>query len=549
LTATCKTIHFIKQIWLFRPIFKILCSTCFIDKATTLSRKLFKSTAIVGSMTLVSRVLGFIRDVVIALLFGADAATDAFFVAFKIPNFLRRLFAEGAFSQAFVPVMAEYKEQRGKDELKQLLDRTAGSLALVLMLVTLLGVAGAPWVILIFAPGFTGHGHQYELAVEMLRVTFPYLFFISSTALAGGILNTFNRFAVPAFTPVLLNICLISAAFWLAPRLPEPITALAWGVFAAGVLQLLFQFPPLWRLKLLPRLRYGFHDPGVRKILKLMLPALFGVSVTQINLLIDTLLASFLPHGSISWLYYSDRLVEFPLGVFGIALATVILPNLSKDWSAGRHEAFSASIDWGLRWVALIGLPAAVGLFLLAEPILATLFQYRSFTANDVHMAGLSLMAYSVGLVGFILVKILVPGFTSRQDTRTPVRFGVYAMVVNLILNLSLIWTLAHAGLALATSLAACVNAGLLLRGLRRSGVYQPSSGWRLFLLQVILANSAMGALLYRYAWHLDWITWGMRERLLHLLLWIGIGAVVYVGTLLVAGIHLSLRAQGQKSH
>lgn len=507
-----------------------------------LSRRLFRSTAIVGAMTMVSRVLGFIRDVVIAFLFGADAATDAFFVAFKIPNFLRRLFAEGAFSQAFVPVMAEYKEQRSGAELKQLLDRTAGSLALVLMGVTILGVVGAAWVILLFAPGFSRHGAQFDLAVQMLRITFPYLFFISSTALAGGILNTFNRFAVPAFTPVLLNLCLISAAFWLAPRLPEPVTALAWGVFAAGAAQLLFQFPALWRLRLLPRLRYGFHDPGVRRILKLMLPALFGVSVTQINLLIDTLLASFLPHGSISWLYYSDRLVEFPLGVFGIALATVILPNLSKDWAAGRHEAFSASIDWGLRWVALIGLPAAVGLFVLAEPILSTLFQYHSFTARDVHMAGLSLMAYSVGLVGFILVKILVPGFTSRQDTRTPVRYGVYAMVVNLILNLSLIWTLAHAGLALATSLAACVNGGLLLRGLRKAGVYRPAGGWWLFLSRLILANAAMGAVLYHYAGPLDWTGWGIRERIFHLVWWIGIGAGIYVLTLLMTGIHRSFR-------
>jgi len=528
--------------WLFLPIFKILYSLLSSDEDFVLSRRLFRSTAIVGSMTLISRVLGFIRDVVIAFLFGADAATDAFFVAFKIPNFLRRLFAEGAFSQAFVPVMAEYKEQRGRGELKHLLDRTAGSLALVLMAVTILGVAGAPWVILVFAPGFARHGHQFEMAVDMLRITFPYLFFISSTALAGGILNTFNRFAVPAFTPVLLNISLLSAAFLLAPKLPQPVMALAWGVFAAGALQLVFQFPPLWRMKLLPRLRYGFHDPGVRKILKLMLPALFWVSVTQINLLIDTLLASFLPHGSISWLYYSDRLVEFPLGVFGIALATVILPNLSKDWSAGRHQAFSSSLDWGLRWVMLIGMPAAVGLFVLAEPILATLFQYRSFGVHDVHMAGMSLMAYAVGLVGFILVKILVPGFTSRQDTRTPVRFGVYAMGVNLVLNLSLIWSLAHAGLALATSLAACVNAGLLLRGLRREGVYRPAVGWRLFLLQVILANVAMGAVLYHFTWPLDWSAWEMQERLLKLLLWIAIGAGIYLGTLALSGIHLSLR-------
>ena len=489
-------------------------------------------------MTLISRILGFIRDVVIAMVFGANAGTDAFFVAFKIPNFLRRLFAEGAFSQAFVPVLAEYKEQRSRRELRTFLNRTAGSLALVLMGVTILGVAGAPWVILAFAPGFAWHGHAYELAVSMLRITFPYLFFIASTALAGSILNTMGRFAVPAFTPVLLNLSLISAALWLAPRLPQPVTALAWGVFAAGVLQLLFQFPALWRLRLLPRLHWGFHDPGVRKILKLMLPALFGVSVTQINLLIDTLLASFLPHGSISWLYYSDRLVEFPLGVFGIALATVILPNLSKDWAAGRQENFSRSIDWALRWVALIGLPAAVGLAVLAEPILATLFQYRSFTAHDVHMAGLSLVAYSVGLVGFILVKILVPGFTSRQDTRTPVRFGVVAMVVNVVLNLSLIGWLAHAGLALATSLAACVNGGLLLQRLKREGVYRPLRRWWLFLVQVMVANGLMAAALWWITNRYDWLAMPAAwRRLQFLLLAIGAGLLVYIAALLVLGL------------
>jgi len=511
-----------------------------------LSRRLFRSTAVVGGMTLISRVLGFLRDVVIAMVFGADAGTDAFFVAFKIPNFLRRLFAEGAFSQAFVPVLAEYKEQRSRQELRSFLDRTAGSLALVLMGVTVLGVAGAPWVILAFAPGFAWHGHAYPLAVTMLRITFPYLFFIASTALAGSILNTFNRFAVPAFTPVLLNLSLISAALWLAPRLPEPVTALAWGVFAAGVLQLAFQFPALWRLRLLPRLRWGFHDPGVRKILKLMLPALFGVSVTQINLLIDTLLASFLPHGSISWLYYSDRLVEFPLGVFGIALATVILPNLSKDWAAGRRERFSHAIDWALRWVALIGLPAAVGLGVLAEPILATLFQYRSFTAHDVHMASLSLTAYAVGLIGFILVKILVPGFTSRQDTRTPVRFGVVAMLVNVALNLVLIGLLAHAGLALATSLAACVNGALLLRRLRREGVYRPGAGWWRLLARVTLANGAMGGCLHLWAERWPWTAMTALERLPALAAAVALGIAVYGATLLVSGLrphHLRMAA------
>ena len=307
--------------------------------------------------------MGFIRDMLLARLFGADAATDVFFVAFKIPNFLRRLFAEGAFSQAFVPVLAEYKEQHGKQALKQFVDRTGGTLALVLIVLTVIGVAAAPIIILVFAPGFLWEkSGQYELAVDLLRLTFPYLFFISSVAFAGGILNTFGKFVVPAFTPVFLNLCLIAAAIWLAPLMNEPVMALAWGVFAAGIVQLLFQFPALMRLGLLPRLRFGFKDPGVKKIMSLMVPALFGASVTQINLLLDTLIASFLAAGSISWLYYSDRLVEFPLGVFGIALATVILPRLSKNYAANDEASFSDALDWGLRWVMIIGIPASVGL-------------------------------------------------------------------------------------------------------------------------------------------------------------------------------------------
>nr|BAL56681.1 virulence factor [uncultured Gammaproteobacteria bacterium] len=498
---------------------------------------MFKSTAVVGGMTLISRVLGFVRDMVVAMVFGADAATDAFFVAFKIPNFLRRLFAEGAFSQAFVPVMAEYKEKRGQAELKAFLDRTAGSLALVLLAVTALGIWAAPWIVLAFAPGFARFSSQYELAVEMLKITFPYLFFISSTALASSILNTMGRFALPALTPIWLNLSLIASALWLAPKLAQPITALAWGVFAAGLLQLLFQFPSLWRLKLLPRLRYGFHDPGVRKILKLMLPGLVGVSVTQINLLVDTLFASFLPAGSISWLYYSDRLVEFPLGVFGIALATVILPNLAKDWAGGRRELFAATLDVALRWVILIGLPATLGLVILAEPILITLFQYRSFTAYDAHMASLSLMAYGGGLLGFILVKILVPGFTSRQDTKTPVRFGVWAMLANIAFNFALIWPLAHAGLALSTSLAACLNAWLLFVRLRRERVYRPGAGWGGFLLRVILANAVLGSGLYFAVTSRDWPAMPGSERAWVLGLGVGVGVLVYGGCLWLGGL------------
>ena len=511
-----------------------------------LSRKLFKSTAVVSSMTMISRILGFLRDMIFARIFGVDSGTDAFFVAFKIPNFLRRLFAEGAFAQAFVPVLSDYKQQGSRQALKEFIDRTAGTLALVLMLVSIVGVIAAPIIITLFAPGFIWEGGQYELAVQMLRITFPYLFFISSVAFAGGILNSHGKFAVPAFTPVFLNICMIAAAIWLSPLMPEPVTALAWGVFAAGLVQLIFQFPALWRLGLIPRLRWGFSDKGVRKIMKLMLPAIFGVSITQINLLLDTLIASFLPTGSISWLYYSDRLVEFPLGVFGIALATVILPSLSKNHAAEDHQSFSRSLDWGLKLVLLIGVPASVGLFMLAEPMLSTLFQYDEFGADDVMMAGRSLMAYSVGLLGFILVKVLVPGFTSRKDTKTPVRFGIYAMIANMVLNLALFFPLAHAGLALATSLGAFFNASLLLGRLLKEKVYRPGAQWRVYILRIILANEVMAVFLNRFVDARLWLDWPVTERILQLALWIALAALVYLVTLFVSGFRIRQLSAGK---
>jgi len=508
-----------------------------------LSRKLFKSTVIVSSMTMISRILGFIRDMMFARFFGADSGTDAFFVAFKIPNFLRRLFAEGAFSQAFVPVLSDYKEQGSKQALRNFIDRTAGTLAIILMVTTIIGMLAAPYLIMLFAPGFAWEGEQYDLAVQMLRITFPYLFFISSVAFAGGILNSFGKFAVPAFTPVFLNLCLIAAAIWLAPLMDKPVVALAWGVFFAGAVQLVFQFPALRRLGLVPRLRFGFKDSGVKHILKLMVPALFGVSITQINLLLDTLIASFLATGSVSWLYYSDRLVEFPLGLFGIALATVILPSLSKNHAADDMESFSKSLDWGLKLVILIGAPASLGLMMLAEPMISTLFQYNEFGVHDVAMAGRSLMAYSLGLLGFILVKILVPGFTSRKDMKTPVRFGIYAMIANMVLNLILVFPLAHAGLALATSLGAFFNASLLLVALLKSGVYLPSMGWRIYILRIILATAAMTALLYHFVDASLWLHWGIVDRAINLAMWIGLGGALYAAVLLLSGLrfrHLS---------
>jgi putative peptidoglycan lipid II flippase len=489
---------------------------------------------------LLSRILGFVRDLVLARTFGADAGTDAFFVAFKIPNFLRRLFAEGAFSMAFVPVLSEYRARGDAAALKRFVDDVAGTLGTVLLTVTLVGVAGAPLLILVFAPGFLGEGEKYRLAVEMLRLTFPYLFFISLTAFAGGILNAHDRFGVPAFTPVLLNLSLIGCALWLAPLLDRPVTALAWGVLLAGLVQLGFQFPFLHQVRLLPRPRLAPRDQGVRRIVRLMIPALFGVSVTQINLLLDTLIASFLVSGSISWLYYSDRLMEFPLGVLGVALGTVILPKLSRRHAEQSSEQFSRTLDWALRWAFLFGLPAAIGLLALAGPMFATLFYSDAFTADDVRNATRSLMAYSIGLLGFILIKVLAPGFYSRQDTATPVRIGVIAMVVNMGLNIALVFPLAHAGLALATTLSSSLNAFLLYRRLRREGAYRPPPGWDGLLLRAGLAAGLMGALLAWGTADLEvWLALGAWERVLRLVLWIGAGTLAYFALLLLLGIRL----------
>ena len=512
-----------------------------------MSRHLFKSAVVVGAMTLISRILGFIRDMMIARIFGVDLATDAFFVAFKIPNFLRRLFAEGAFAHAFVPVLSEYKERNNVLALKQFIDKTAGTLSVFLALTTLIGVIAAPVLIMLLAPGFMWQGSQYELSVQLLQITFPYLFFIALVAFSGGILNVFGQFAIPALTPVFLNICMIIGAICFAPLMDEPVTALAWSVFAAGIVQLLFQFPALIRLGLMPRLRLGFNDSGVKRIISLMLPAIFSVSVTQINLLLDTLFASFLTVGSVSWLYYSDRLVEFPLAVLGIAVSTAILPSLSKNHAAEDMTAFSDELDWGLRLVFLVGLPSTIGLLLLAEPMLSTLFQYNEFSVNDVHFAGLSLKAYAFGLLGFILIKLLVPAFTSRGDMKTPVRFGAYAMIASLGLNILLVFPLAHAGLALATSLGAFFNAALLLRKLQQDKVYCPANGWWLFFARVALASAVMSAVLY-YRVDADWWNqWGFSQRILNLVKWVSIGFFSYLLTLFVTGLRLKHLAGVQR--
>ena len=463
---------------------------------------LIRSTGTVGLFTLLSRVLGLVRDVVIANTFGVSRATEAFFIANKIPNMLRRFFAEGAFSQAFVPVLNEYREKRDLAALRELIAGVSGTLGWFLFALTALGVLAAPLLVYVFAPGFSGDD-RFELTTAMLRFTFPYLLFVSLTALAGGVLNTFHRFAVPAFTPVLLNVVLIAAALWYAPTLAEPGMALAVGVFVAGIVQLGFQLPFLLRLGLLSLPRWRPRAAGVTKVRRLMLPALFGSSVAQINIMIDNIIASALAAGSVSWLYYSDRLMEFPLGVFGIALATVVLPRLSSQFASEDGVAYSRTIDQALRLSALIGIPAAIGLIVLSGPMIATIFFTGAFTRFDTQMAQLSLIAFSIGLLGFIGVKILAPAYFARQDTRTPVRTAAVALVVNVTLNAALFVVArrtgligAHAGLALATSIATITNAVLLYRGLRRAQLFEPQPGWAALLLKLAGASVVMTAML-----------------------------------------------------
>ncbi len=504
--------------------------------------RLFKSTAIVSFNTLLSRISGMVRDVVFARLFGADAATDAFFIAFRIPNFLRRLFAEGAFAQSFVPVLTEYKTQRSHDEVKHLAQHVTGTLAGILFLVTLVGVVLSPFLVMVFAPGFLDDQPKLDLTTQMLRITFPYILFISLTALAGGILNTYGQFAVPAFTPVLLNVCMVATAVWLSPLMENPIVGVAWGVFLAGVTQLAFQLPFIRKLKLLSWSKWSWRDPGVTKIRTLMIPIIFASSVQQLNLLFDAWVASFLVTGSISWLYYADRLVEFPFGVFGVALATVILPSLSAKHASADPEKFSHTLDWAMRWVMVIGTPAAVGLIVLSGPLIATIFQYGEFGDHDFRMTQLALMAYSLGLLGFIYVKVLSPGYFARQNTKTPVKIAIRTVGFKMVLTVALVLSMVylhyeapHVGLALATAISAIFNSWLLLRGLRKEGVYNPDKGWGLLIVRVIVASVAMvAALYYAYADMNQWLQWHASQRAMYLLMWVGIGGAAYFASLFV---------------
>ena len=501
---------------------------------------LLKALAAIGSMTLISRILGFLRDTIIARVFGAGLYSDAFFVAFKIPNLLRRLFAEGAFSQAFVPILAEYKARKGHDATRDLVDHVATLLALILLVVSVIGVLAAPVLIYISAPGFSAVPSKFDLTVNLLRLTFPYIFFISLVSLAGGILNTYSRFSVPAVTPVLLNLSFIGCALWLAPYFDPPVLVLGVAVLFGGLLQLGFQLPYLAKLGLLPRFRLKLNDEGVWRILKQMGPAVFGVSISQISLLINTIFASFLVTGSVSWLYYADRLMEFPTGILGVALGTILLPSLAKHYADASTVEYSRLLDWGLRLTLMLALPAALALAILSVPLISTLFFYGKFTLTDLWMTREALLAYSLGLVGLIMVKVLAPGFYARQNIRTPVKIALFTLFATQLMNLAFIWQLKHAGLALSIGLGACLNAGLLFYHLRRHDIYHPQAGWLKFFLQVAAALAAMAAVLW-FAMGAEeaWLKGGIVSRVAHLTWTVAAGAAAYFAALALFGVRI----------
>ena len=489
-------------------------------------------------MTFLSRILGFVRDMVAAYVFGAGPGYDAFILAFRIPNLMRRLFAEGAFSQAFVPVLAEYKLHNEHAEIRQFISKVFGCLGLVVLLVSILGMLGAPLIIRLFAPGFNHGAVKMHLAVDMLRITFPYIFFISLTALVGGILNSYGRFGAAAFTPIFLNICMIIASLYCIGWFDVPEKALAWGVCAGGVIQFVFLISFLKKDDMLIWPKINWQDAGVRRVLTLMLPAIFGAAVNQINIMVDTLFASFLPNGSISWLYYSDRLMEFPLGIFGVAFATVVLPNLSRLHAAKAKEEFSETLDWGVRCVLLVGVPAMLGLYLLAGPLLATLFQSGRFLANDVIMSSKSLMAYALAVVGIMLSKMLSSAFYACKDIKTPVRISVVILITNVVLISLFIGPLAHAGVALATSLSSIINAIILGVLLVKKNLYKPQAGWRLFFVRLLVANATLVVAIKVIVPEVEqWVNWSARVRIYWLLPIIVLSVVIYGGVLFISGL------------
>ncbi|MCP1660953.1 murein biosynthesis integral membrane protein MurJ [Neisseria perflava] len=499
---------------------------------------LLGALAKVGSLTMVSRILGFVRDTIIARTFGAGMATDAFFVAFKLPNLLRRVFAEGAFAQAFVPILAEYKETRSKEATQAFVQHVAGMLSFILVIVTAVGILAAPWIIYVSAPGFAKNADKFQLSVELLRVTFPYILLISLSSFIGSILNSFHKFSIPAFTPTLLNVSFIVFSLFFVPYFDPPVMALAWAVFVGGILQLVFQLPWLAKLGFLKLPKLSFKDPAVNRVMKQMAPAILGVSVAQISLVINTIFASFLQSGSVSWMYYADRLMELPTGVLGVALGTILLPTLSKHAAGGNAKEFSGLLDWGLRLCMLLTLPAAVGLAVLSFPLVATLFMYKEFTLNDALMTQYALVAYSFGLIGLIMIKVLAPGFYARQNIKTPVKIAIFTLVCTQLMNLIFIGPLQHVGLSLAIGLGACLNAGLLFYLLKKHGIYRPGKGWGAFLGKMLIALLVMGLGLWAAQTYLpfEWVGVGGLQKVAQLCVLLAIGVGLYFVSLGLLG-------------
>ncbi|HKE40605.1 MAG TPA: murein biosynthesis integral membrane protein MurJ [Casimicrobiaceae bacterium] len=502
---------------------------------------LLKTLSTVSALTLLSRITGLARESLKAVAFGAGLQMDAFEAAFRLPNILRRLFAEGAFSQAFVPILAEYQRSRGHDATRELVGRVATLLAVVLVGLSVLGIFAAPWLVYALASGFAKTPGKVELTAELIRIMFPYILFVSLIALAGGVLNVNRRFGIPAFTPVLLNLSIIGAAIFVAPHVDPPIVALAWGVAIGGVAQLALQIWPLKRLHMLPPMRLDWRDEGVRRVLRAMGPAILGVSAAQISALINTQLAAYLGDGRISWISYADRLMEFPSALLGVALGTVLLPSLAKHHHDANHGQYQELLDWGLRLAFLLALPAALALALLAVPLITTLYQYGRFTVNDVWQTRAALLGYSVGLLGLIAVKILAPGFYARQDMKTPVRIAFLAVLFTQTLAVILMFQIGHAGLTLSTSLGACLNAALLYYMMRRGAIYAPLPGWRSFLARVIIALCVLAGVLWFAAGPDDfWINAGLWPKVWRLLLVMSAGAATYFAALWLLGFRLA---------
>lgn len=501
---------------------------------------LLRAVTTVSGMTLLSRITGLARESVKAMAFGAGLQMDAFEAAFRLPNLLRRMFAEGAFSQAFVPIFAEYRQRRGEAETRALVSRVATLLAIVLLVVTVAGVLAAPWLVYLLATGFARTPGKVALTADLIRIVFPYIFFVSLVSLSGGVLNVYRRFAIPAVTPVLLNFSFIAAAVWLAPYFDPPVKALGWGVFIGGVAQLAVQIRPLARLGMLPRPEFDWRDPGVRRVLRAMAPAVVGVSAAQISTLINTQLAAALGDGRISWITYADRLMEFPTALLGVALGTVLLPSLAQHHADEEPERFSSLLDWGLRLAFLLALPAAVALAVLGVPLVATLYQYGRFGIEDVLQTRAAVLGYSVGLLALIAVKILAPGFYAKQSIRTPVKIAVAAVVVTQLFAVALMGVLGHAGLTLATSIGAAFNAALLFWFLRRRGIYLPRPGWIGFLARVLAALVVLGVALWFAAGPpAFWLHAGFVAKATRLAVVCGGGAAAYFAALWLLGFRL----------